>query len=93
MSSLANMKSQLAELEDQKSKLEAGVQKANQRLKISLLGLGVGVLLLRLSLWVGVAIIVIAVIAAIVFAVQQASFHDKLEALESEIHRLEISMA
>lgn len=93
MASLANIKSHLAELEDQKSKLEVEFRKANQRLKISLGGLGIGVLLLRLSLWVGISVIVIAGIAAIVYAVKQASFHDKLESLETEIHKLEISMA
>ena len=92
MASLVNMKSHLAELEDQKSRLEVEFQKANRLLKMTLLGIGIGVLLLRLSLWLGISVIIIAGIAAIIYAVKQASFHDKLETLETEIHKLEISM-
>jgi hypothetical protein len=36
---------------------------------------------------------VIAGIMAIFFFTRQTSFHDKLESLETEIHKLEISMA
>lgn len=93
MASLANIKSHLAELENQKNKIEAEFQQANRRLKMSLMGLGIGLILLRLSWWAGVAVVAIAIIAAIVFSVRQVSFHDKLETLETEIHKLEISMA
>ena len=62
MVSLANMKSQLTELENQKTKLETEIQTANQRLKLSLWGLGIGVLLLPLALYVGVPFVVIALL-------------------------------
>lgn len=92
MASLTNMKSHLTELENQKIKLEADIRNANQRLRMSLLGFGAGVILLRLSLWLGIAVIAIAGILAIFYFVKQTSIHDKLENLESEIHKLEISM-
>lgn len=93
MASMANMKLQLAELENQKSKLEAEIQKANQRLKMGLWVLAIGAVLFRLSLWLSVSVMLIAGIVAIFYFVKQTSFHDKLETLESEIHKLEISMA
>ena len=93
MSSLANMKSQLTELENQKSRLETEIQRANQRLKLSLWGLGIGVLLLPLSLFVGIPVSVLAIIVAVFYSAKKSSFQDKLETLESEIHKLEISMA
>jgi hypothetical protein len=92
MVSLANMKSQLAELETQKNKLEAEIQKANQRLRMALWGIAIGALFFRLSLWLSISIMLIAGIVAIFYFSKQTSFHDKLESLETEIHRLEISM-
>lgn len=92
MASLANMKSQLIELENRKDKLEEEIQKAGKRLKLSLWGLGIGILLLPLALYIGVPILVIAVFVAIFYSIKVSSIHDKLETLESEIHKLEISM-
>jgi hypothetical protein len=92
MVSLADMKSHLTELENQKSKLETEIQKAGKRLKMSLWGIGIGILLLPLY-WSGVPILVIAGIMAIFYSVKQTNSRDKLESLESEIHKLEISMA
>ena len=46
MVSLAEMKSQLVELEDKKNKLQEEFQKASQRFKMSLWGIGIGVVLL-----------------------------------------------
>jgi cell division protein FtsB len=60
---------------------------------MSLWGLGIGVILLRLSLWLGFSVIAIAGGIAVFYFVKQTSYHDKLENLESEIHKLEISMA
>lgn len=92
MASLAKMKSQLVELENRKDKLEEEIQKAGKRLKLSLWGLGIGILLLPLALYIGVPILVIAVFVAIFYSIKVSSIHDKLETLESEIHKLEISM-
>ena len=92
MTSLADMKSHLAELEDQKQKLNAAVLKAKKRIKMSLWGIGVGIILLPLY-WSGVPVLLIAGVMALFYSVKQTSYQDKLETLETEIHKLEISMA
>jgi len=92
MATLAEMKSHLNELEDQKQKLEAAILKAGQRLKMSLWGIGIGIILLPLY-WSGIPILVIAGIMAIFYSLKQTNSSDKLESLKSEIHKLEISMA
>ena len=92
MVSLAEMKSHLDELENQKRKFEDAKSKAGQRLKMSLWGILAGVILLPVY-WSGVPVLLIAGIMALVFYVKQSSYQDKLENLESEIHKLEISMA
>ena len=92
METPGEMKSHLEELEDQKNKLEEEIQKANRRFKLSLWGIGIGILLLPLY-WSGVPIFVIAGIMAIVYSIRKAGCQDKLENLETEIHKLEISMA
>ena len=92
MVSLAEMKSHLDELENQKQKLEDAKLKAGRRLKMSLWGIVVGVILLPVY-WSGVPVLLIAGIMTLVFYIKQSSCQDKLENLESEIHKLEISMA
>lgn len=93
MVSLANMKSQLTELENQKNKLETETQKAKQRLKWSVWGIAIGVLLLPLAIFAGIPVLLIAGIVAVYYSIKKSSFEDKLETLETEIHKLEISMA
>ena len=92
MASLANMKTQLTELENQKSRLEAEIQQANQRLRMALWGVAIGAVFFRLSLWLSISVMVIAGIVAIFYFIKQTTFHDQLESLETEIHKLEISM-
>jgi hypothetical protein len=92
MVSLAEMKSHLDELENQKQKLEDAKLKAGRRLKMSLWGIVVGVILLPVY-WSGVPVLLIAGIMTLVFYIKQSSCQDKLENLETEIHKLEISMA
>jgi len=93
MVSLANMKSQLTELENKKSKLETEIQKAKQRLKWSVWGIAIGVLLLPLAIFAGIPVLLIAGIMVVYYSIKKSSFEDKLETLETEIHKLEISMA
>jgi hypothetical protein len=93
MVSLAEMKTQLGELEEQKLKLKEEIRKTDQSLKVSLGGIGIGVLLLLLSPLAGVIVILAAGAIAVFYAVKKSSDQDKLETLESEIHKLEISMA
>ena len=93
MVSPGEMKSHLVELENQKSKLETEIQKAKQRLKWSVWGIAIGVLLLPLAIFVGIAMLVIAGIIAVYYSIKSSSFEDQLDAIESEIHKLEISMA
>ena len=92
MSSLAEMKSQLSKLEDRKMMLEAELEKTGKRFKISLWGIGIGIVLLPLY-WSGLPVLVIAGIMALVYSIKKSQFQDKLESLETEIHKLEISMA
>ena len=92
MTSLADMKSHLAELEDQKQKLNAAILQAKKRLKMSLWGVGVGLILLPLY-WSGAPVMLIAGVIAIYYSIKQTSYQDKLDTLEAEIHKLEISMA
>jgi len=92
MTSLADIKSHLAELEVQKQRLNTAIQQAKKRLKWSLWGVGVGIILLPLY-WSGAPVILIAGAIAIFYSVKQTSYQDKLDNLETEIHKLEISMA
>ena len=92
MNSLAEMKSQLNELESQKQKLNTAILEAKKRLKMSLWGIGIGIVLLPLY-WSGIPVLLIAGTTALFYAGKQAGYRDKLETLEAEIHKLEISMA
>jgi hypothetical protein len=93
MVSLADMKAHLVALENQKSEFEIEVQKANQRLKWSVWGIAIGVLLLPLAIFAGIPVLLIAGIMVVYFSIKKSSLEDKLETLETEIHKLEISMA
>ena len=93
MVSLADMKSHLEELEDEKNRFQEEIQKAKQRLKLSLGGIVIGVLLLPFVLFAGIPVLVVAGVIAIYYSVKKTSYEDKLETLETEIHKLEISMA
>jgi len=92
MSTQAEMKSQLDELEVQKRKLEDEILKASQGFKMSLWGIGIGIILLPLY-WSGIPILLIAGAAALFYSAKRSSLQDKLGTLENEIHKLEISMA
>lgn len=92
MTTLAEMKSHLDELEDRKKKLEDAIETANQRYKMSLWGILIGVILLPLY-WSGIPILLIAGAAALYFSAKRSSSQDKLSTVETEIHQLEISMA
>jgi len=92
MTNLAEMKSHLDELEDQKKKLENAIETASQRYKMSLWGILIGVVLLPLY-WSGIPVLLIAGVAALYFSAKRSSSEDKLGELETEIHKLEISMA
>jgi hypothetical protein len=93
MVSLADMKARLVVLENQKSEFEIEIQKANQRLKWSVWGIAIGVLLLPLAIFAGIPVLLIAGILAVYYSIKKSSLGDKLESLETEIHKLEISMA
>ena len=93
MVSLADMKAHLVALENQKSEFEIEVQKANQRLKWSVWGIAIGVLLLPLVIFAGIPVLLIAGIMVVYYSIKKSNLEDKLETLETEIHKLEISMA
>lgn len=93
MVSLADMKAHLVALENQKSEHEIEIQKANQRLKWSVWGIAIGVLLLPLVIFAGIPVLLIAGIMVVYYSIKKSNLEDKLETLETEIHKLEISMA
>ena len=93
MVSLADMKAHLVALENQKSEFEIEIQKANQRLKWSVWVIAIGVLLLPLAIFAGIPVLLLAGILAVYYSIKKSSLEDKLESLETEIHKLEISMA
>jgi hypothetical protein len=92
MATPSEMKSQLEQLEDQKRRLEDAIKKASQRFKWCLWGIGIGVVLLPLY-WSGIPVLLVAGAGAIYYSAKRAISQDKLGALETEIHKLEISMA
>ena len=93
MVSLADMKAKLVELEDEKNKLQEEIQKASHRFKLSLWGIGIGVILLPLVIFAGIPVLLVAGIVAVYYSVKKTNYEDRLETLETEIHKLEISMA
>ncbi|MFL7871470.1 MAG: hypothetical protein AB8I58_21760 [Anaerolineales bacterium] len=92
MATPAEMKTHLEQLEDQKRELEDAIEKANKRYKISLWGIGIGIVLLPLY-WSGIPVLLVAGAAALFYSARRSVSQDKLGALETEIHKLEISMA
>jgi len=92
MSTQAEMKSRLDELEKQKSQLEDMIEMAGQRFKWGLWGIGIGVILIPLY-GLGIPVLLISGAAALYYSIKRSSSQDKLGDLESEIHKLEISMA
>lgn len=92
MATPSEMKTHLEQLEDQKRQLEDVIKTASQRFKMSLWGIGIGVVLLPLY-WSGVPVLLIAIAVALYYSVRRSNFEDKLGTIETEIHKLEISMA
>ena len=92
MATPSEMRTHLEELEDQKRQLEIAIEQANKRYKMSLWGIGIGVILLPFY-WAGILVVLIAGAAALYYSARRSVSQDKLGTLESEIHKLEISMA
>lgn len=93
MVSPGEMKTHLAELEEEKSTFQEEIRKAKQRFNWSLGGIAAGVLLLPFLLFAGIPVLVVAGAAAVYFTAKKTNYEDKLEAVEAEIHKMEISMA
>lgn len=93
MVSPATIKSQLVQLQDERNKLQKESRKASQRFKLSLGGIALGILLLPFAFLAGVPVALIAGFLAVFYSVKKSSSDDRLENVESEIHKLEISMA
>jgi len=92
MSTQAELKSQLDELEKQKKQLEDTIETASQRFKWGLWGIGIGVILIPLY-WLGIPVLLISGATVLYYSIKRSSSQDKLGDLETEIHKLEISMA
>ena len=93
MVSPAEIKSQLTQLESEKKALQEESRKASQWFKLSLGGIAIGILLFPLTFFAGVPVVLVAGFLAIFYSVRKSTFDDKLENVESEIHKLEMSMA
>lgn len=92
MSTQAEMKSHLDELAIQKRKLVDAIEKANQRFKWGLWGTGIGVILIPLY-GAGIPVLLLSIATVLYYSIKRSSSQDKLGDLETEIHKLEISMA
>lgn len=92
MSTQAEMKSHLDELEMQKKQLLDTVEMAGQRFKWGLWGIVIGIILIPLY-GVGIPVLIVAGVAVLYYSIKRSSSQDKLDDLETEIHKLEISMA
>ena len=91
MSSLANMKVQIVELEGQKEKLATEINKAGKQYKFGLWGMLIGVFLIPLY---GIGLLPIAAggLMAFINANKRAKYRDELENLDTKIHKLNSSM-
>jgi len=92
MSTQAEMKSHLDELEIQKKQLIDTIERASQRFKWGLWGIGIGAILIPLY-GVGIPVLLVSAAGVLYYSIKRSSSQDKLGDLESEIHKLEISMA
>jgi len=92
MSTQAEMKLRLDELEKQKSQLDDAIELASQRFKWGLWGIGIGVILIPLY-GIGIPVLLVSGAAALYYSIKRSSSQDKLGDIETEIHKLEISMA
>jgi len=92
MSTQAEMKLRLDELEKQKSQLDDAIELAGQRFKWGLWGIGIGVILIPLY-GIGIPVLLVSGAAALYYSIKRSSSQDKLGDIETEIHKLEISMA
>lgn len=92
MSSLANMKVQIVELEGRKEKLATEINRAGKQYKFSLWAVVIGVFLIPLY---GIGFLPIAAggLMAFINANKRARYRDELENLDSKIHKLSSSMA
>ena len=91
-STQAEMKSHLDELEIQKKQLEDAIENVSRRFKWSLWGIVIGIILIPLY-GVGIPVLLVSGAAALYYSIKRSSSQDKLGDLETEIHKLEISMA
>jgi hypothetical protein len=87
MNSVAKMKSQLTELEEQRTKLGIEMGTTGNRFKLALAGTLVGAVLSVLY-GLGFILLIAGVVTALIYGVQQAKNRDKMEEIESEIHKL-----
>ena len=92
MSTQAEMKLRLDELEVQKKQFEDTIEKASQRFKWGLWGIGIGAILIPLY-GAGVPVLLLSIATVLYYSIKRSSSQDKLGDLETEIHKLEISMA
>ena len=92
MNSLADKKILIVVLEGQKSKLETEINKASQQYKLGLWGVLIGIFLIPIY-GIGVVPLIAGGLVALINANKRAKYRDELENLESQIYKLNSSMA
>jgi|GEM_PF-6787928 len=91
MTSLAKMKAELVELEAQKKRLKIDIVRKDKRFKLCLWLAGGGVALLPLY-GSGIIMILAGGIMAMIVSEQRTRLKDRLEEVDTQITKLELSM-
>ncbi len=92
MNSLADKKIQVVVLEGQKNKLATEINKASRQYKLGLWGVFIGIFLIPIY-GIGVVLLIAGGLVALINANKRAKYRDELENLESQIYKLNSSMA
>lgn len=91
MNSLAKLKTQLAELEERKTGLVAGIAAADRQYKIGLWTMVAGALLIPVY-GIGLLVVIAGGYLALANGGKRARSQDQLEQVESEIAKLKLLM-
>ncbi len=91
MSSLANMKVQIIEMEGRKEKLATEIDKIGKQYKIALWSVVIGVFLIPLY-GIGLIPIVAGGLVAFIDGNKRARYRDEIKNLDNKIHKLNSSM-
>ena len=92
MASLAEMKVQLQDLQDQRPKIEKQLEDANRQHKIGLWGVLIGIFLIPLY-GIGILLILAGGLAALTNRSKRSTSQSKLSEMEDQIRQLRLEIA